>query len=531
VVRRAERWRASLTVALLVVSLLTTTLLALQAHATFLYHRTTAERVLRDFARLAASEFIRRSTARLGYDGYAVLLAAAGRRLGPGGLPADLKNQLASDPDPRVRAASGLARSFFAAAPRAGRLAFVPEPPSGQTADWLLAKLEDRGEALEGFAVAHAVIEGVPRSFAFAAARGPFAWEAIGFEVSLPQLGAWLGTTLTRGPLLPAFLGQGNVENASLFVACRDHGGVLRFRSGKEPWPLSVDVPFGDAYSGVLAGSRVQVAIEPAAARRLVIGGVPQSRLGLVLGLLGLSTGLVVVALLQLRRERALQRLREEFIASVSHELRTPLTQIRMFAETLLLDRVRSDAERRRALEIVDREARRLTHLVENVLQFSRGERGTLAVSREVRPLAPLVREVLEQFQPLAMGSGARLQARLDESAAAAVDAGALRQILLNLLDNAVKYGPRDQELIVSLEQGKGVVRLSVDDQGPGIPAGERRRVFERYERLARDQRSAVAGTGIGLAVVADLVEGHGGRVFVEDGSRGGARFVVELPA
>ncbi len=528
--RRIERWRARLTVALLVVSLVTTALLALQAQATFLYHRATAERVLRDFARLAASEFIRRATARLGYDGHAVLLAAAGRRLEPRGLPDGLKEELVSHADARVRAASGLARLFFTATPATARVAFVPAPAPPETAGWLLANLKARGAA-EGYMVRHDVISGRPRSFVFTAVRGPGDWEVVGFEVDLERLGGWLGATLERGPLLPDFVGQGGVTNASLFVAVTDHGGVERFRSGPGPWPLSVEVPFGDAYSGVLDGSRVQVAIEPAAARRLVIGGVPESRLGVVLGLLGLSTGLVVVALLQLRRERALQRLRADFVANVSHELRTPLTQIRMFAETLLLERVRSETERRRALEIIDREARRLTHLVENVLQFSRGERGMLGVAPERRPLAPLVREVLEQFEPLAAGSGARLLTRLDESAAAPVDADALRQVLLNLLDNAVKYGPRDQQLIVALEQGPSRVRLSVDDQGPGIPVPERRRIFERYERLQRDQHSAVAGTGIGLAVVADLVERHGGRVFVEEGSRGGARLVVELPA
>src|SRR5687767_5765052 len=93
-VRGIDRSRAGLTVALLIVSLLTTALLALQAHATFLYHRSTAEKVLRDFARLAASEFVRRATARLGYDGYAVLLTSAARRLGPQGLPAGFKRQL-----------------------------------------------------------------------------------------------------------------------------------------------------------------------------------------------------------------------------------------------------------------------------------------------------------------------------------------------------------------------------------------------------------------------------------------------------
>jgi signal transduction histidine kinase len=529
-VRGGDRWRGSLTVALLIVSLVTTALLAAQAQMTFLYHRSTAEKVLRDFARLAASEFVRRATARLGYDGYAVLLTAAGRRLGPKGLPPDFKGELAAHADARVREASRLARGFFVAAPRGGRLVFVPSP-SDDLHSWLLEKLAPRAESVEGFAVVHGVIGGAPRSFAFTGARGAGEWQVVGFEVELEQLGSWLDATLGRGPLLPSFVGLGNVTNDSLRVTLRDHGGVVRLRQGPEAVGVAVDVPFGNAYSGVLEGSRVEVAIEPGAARRLVVGGVPQSRVGVVLALLGLSTGLVVVALLQLRRQRALQRLREEFIASVSHELRTPLTQIRMFTETLLLERVRSGEERRRALEIIDREARRLTHLVENVLQFSRGERGTLAVARERRPLAPLVRELLEQFQPLAAGSGARIVAKLDDAAAAAVDADALRQVLLNLLDNAVKYGPRDQQLTVALERAEGVVRLSVLDQGPGIPGAARRRVFERYERLPRDQASAVAGTGIGLAVVADLVERHGGRVFVEDGAAGGARFVVELPA
>jgi len=529
--RRSERWRARLTVALLVVSLVTTALLALQAHATFLYHRATAERALRDYARLAASEFIRRSTARLGYDGYVVLLGAAGRHLEARGLPADLKERLAADPDRRVSAASSLARRFFTASTRGSRIAFVPEPPSAEAESWLQGQLAS-GATAEGYVVRHGMIAGEPRSFVFTtSSRGAREAEIVGFEVDLARLGGWLSTTLQRAALLPDFVGQGGVGNASLFVAVTDHGGVERLRSGSGPWPLAVEVPFGDTYSGVLSGAYVQVAIDPAAARRLVIGGVPQSRLGVVMGLLASSTGLVVVALFELRRERALQRLRADFVANVSHELRTPLTQIRMFAETLLLERVRSEAERRRALEIIDREARRLTHLVENVLQFSRGERGTLEVAAEPRLMAPLVREVLEQFAPLASGAGARLTPRLDEAASAPVDADALRQILLNLLDNAVKYGPRDQELIVALERGSGAVRLSVDDHGPGVPAADRRRVFERYERLDRGQRSAVAGAGIGLAVVAELVARHRGRVFVEDGARGGARFVVELPA
>jgi signal transduction histidine kinase len=109
------------------------------------------------------------------------------------------------------------------------------------------------------------------------------------------------------------------------------------------------------------------------------------------------------------------------------------------------------------------------------------------------------------------------------------VDADALRQVLLNLLDNAVKYGPRGQEVAVTLAREDGRLRLAVEDEGPGIPPEERERVFERFHRLERDRASPVTGTGLGLAVVRELVARHGGRCAVERG-RFGARVVVELP-
>jgi len=272
-----------------------------------------------------------------------------------------------------------------------------------------------------------------------------------------------------------------------------------------------------------------------------VIGGLPRSRLPLLLALLGLTAGLVATAIFQLQRARKLTRLRSDFVSQVSHELRTPLTQIRMFAETLRLGRVRSDAEGRRSLDIIDREARRLGHLVENILQFSRGERGTLELARTVQPLAPLVREVVEELGPLMESRGARVRVRLADDGGdrieAAVDAGGFRQILLNLLDNAVKYGPGEQEICVELGRREASddsapprLRLAVDDQGPGVPRRDRERIWQSFRRLERDRGNAVAGTGIGLAVVRGLVERHGGRAWVEESSRGGARFVVELP-
>jgi signal transduction histidine kinase len=250
----------------------------------------------------------------------------------------------------------------------------------------------------------------------------------------------------------------------------------------------------------------------------------------MLLSLLALTAGLVVAALLQLHREYDLSRLRADFVSGVSHELRTPLAQIRMFSETLLLGRVRSDSERLRSLEIIDQEARRLTHLVENLLHFSRSERQVAHLSPAPAPVGRLVREAVEAFAPLAATRGINLACDLADGLVALVDAEALRQMLLNLLDNAAKYGPPDQTVTVGLRAVGGRARLWVDDQGPGIPATDRERIWERFWRLERDRGSSIAGTGIGLSVVRELVALHGGRAWAEDASEGGARFVIELP-
>ena len=140
--------------------------------------------------------------------------------------------------------------------------------------------------------------------------------------------------------------------------------------------------------------------------------------------------------------------------------------------------------------------------------------------------------EAAEGFAPLAAARGVALHTDLTDGVVAPVDADALRQMLLNLLDNAVKYGPPGQTVTLGLTVTEGRARICVDDQGPGIPAADRERIWDRFWRLERDRGSAVAGTGIGLSVVRELVALHGGRAWVEDApcSGGGGRFVIELP-
>ncbi len=510
----------ALTAVLLAFALVFSGLLAWQVYDSTAWHRAASEAVLRDYAGLAAAELVRRATNEVGYQGHYRLIQALGQQ------GASLR-ALAADADPQTRRAATLVRRTFTADPASGTVILDGEGDA-QLAAWLAQHLDALPDR-EPFAVLRGALASETRMFVLTA---PQKGRILGYEVEARALAPFIEAAVDRDALLPPALGRGGVKNNRLTVVVRDAADRELWRRGAG-WSggLRVQLPFGRAYSGVLEGFTAEVEIDPAAAPELVIGGLPGSRLPLVLALLGLAAGLLLVAVFQLRRERALERLRAEFVASASHELRTPITQIRMFAETLRLGRVRSEEERQQYLEIIDRESQRLGHLVENLLQFSRFGRGTPSLTLETREVAPLVEETVESFRPMAAGAGAHIRTSLAPRLQARVDAEALRHVLLNLLDNAVKYGPHGQAIVVTLEAADGALRLAVEDEGPGIPADERERIFERFHRLERDRGSAIAGTGLGLAVVRELVERQGGRCAVESGRGGGSRMVVVLPS
>ncbi|MDQ3697803.1 MAG: HAMP domain-containing histidine kinase [Gemmatimonadota bacterium] len=341
-----------------------------------------------------------------------------------------------------------------------------------------------------------------------------------------------LGTAVKREQLLPPALLRGvPSDSAVLALGVQDLAGHHLYRSAARfPATYAALDTLDQTFGRIVVG----VALRPEFAGRLVVGGLPPSQLPILAGLVLLTAALVAGAVYQLRKQQELARLRTDFVSGVSHELRTPLTQIRLFAELLRNKALRSEEERERALRVVDQEARRLTYLVENVLDFSRGERRLNRVMRERFDVAAAVRDTLDFFSPVAQARGAKLRADVPEHLVAAVDASALRQILLNLVDNAVKYGPAGQTVTVAISELEGMLRLRVDDQGPGIPDAEADRIWEPYHRLTREAESAIGGSGIGLAVVRELAELHGGGAWAEraphaSGVPGGARFVVHL--
>ncbi|MEW5915985.1 MAG: HAMP domain-containing sensor histidine kinase, partial [Gemmatimonadota bacterium] len=351
---------------------------------------------------------------------------------------------------------------------------------------------------------------------------------AYGFAFCMRSLAApHLDKVMHHYQILPPSVTHGAPNDSLFSVIVRDGSGNELYRSARQ-YP---QIYTGENKLNYLGGVVTTVALNPPIVESLMIGGLPRSRLPLVLGVLFLAVAMVAIALLQLRREWELARLRSGFIASVSHELRTPLAQIRMFAETLRLGRVRNDPERDRSLRIIDQESRRLTHLVENILQFSRAERNAMQLSLQRSELAPIVREAIDAFAPIARSRGVSINASVDPRLHGMVDPDGLRQILLNLIDNAVKYGPSGQTINLALGSTPSGLILTVEDEGPGIPAEERDRVWAPFYRLPTDAEGSVGGSGIGLSVVRDLADRMGGHAYVTGRRDGkpGARFVVEL--
>ena len=232
-----------------------------------------------------------------------------------------------------------------------------------------------------------------------------------------------------------------------------------------------------------------------------------------------------------IRRESEMARLKSDFVANVSHDLKTPLSLIRMFAETLELNRVADEASRREYYAVITRESERLTRLIDNVLDFSRIEGGRQRYDIGPGSVEPLIHEVLEAFRyPLAQ-QGFKVDVEIaPDLPDVPLDAPAVKQALANLVDNAIKYSGERRRLRVSARLTGPEVCLEVADEGVGIPPAETQRIFEKFYRIGRSETQGRRGSGVGLALVKHIIEAHGGRVSVDSRVGEGSRFTLHLP-
>jgi two-component system, OmpR family, sensor histidine kinase KdpD len=241
----------------------------------------------------------------------------------------------------------------------------------------------------------------------------------------------------------------------------------------------------------------------------------------------------------RLRRENlrivVLQRtdeLRAALLSSVSHDLRTPLASIKAAASSLLQEDVQWDEETKRSFaRSIEREADRLNRLVSNLLDMSRIEDGAIKPEKEWYMLPELIQDVLGRLRPLLQGRVVNTQVPADLPPVE-LDYMQIDQVLTNLIENAVRYTPKDSPIDVSAHCEGAQVVISVADRGPGIPPADLTRVFDKFYRVldGKPNTGHPSGSGLGLAVSKGLVEAHGGRIWAEPREGGGVVFSVALP-
>lgn len=242
-----------------------------------------------------------------------------------------------------------------------------------------------------------------------------------------------------------------------------------------------------------------------------------------LLGAVGLAIGAVA-------RQMRLSQMKSDFVSNVSHELRTPLSSIRVFGEYMRLGRVEKPEKIREYGEYIEAESRRLTQLINNILDFSRIESAEKKYHFCDSDLTELIEQTVAAFEVPLRDRGVRVALSTRRVPHINIDRDAIGQVLMNLLDNAVKYSNGDKRIEVAVEQNADEVRISVRDHGIGIAPAEQKKIFEKFYRVGTTLVHDVKGSGLGLSIVQHVVAAHGGRVEVASAPGEGSTFTIVLP-
>ncbi len=255
----------------------------------------------------------------------------------------------------------------------------------------------------------------------------------------------------------------------------------------------------------------------------VLLGGLP-----IVIGLSAIGGYLLAGRALQ-PVEASFEKLRR-FTADASHELRTPLSVIRGSGE-IALNENRSVDEYKETIGSILEEADRLTRLVDTLLRLSHADAGTVALAREPAALDAIARDVAGSLGILAEERKQRIVVDADERVLVTVDPSVLREAVINVVDNAIKYSPPGATVSVRVRTNGHAAELTVADEGPGIPQEFRERIFDRFFRVDEGRSRGAGGAGLGLAIARWAVEVNGGRIAVTNSAGGGAEFSIVLPS
>ena len=239
----------------------------------------------------------------------------------------------------------------------------------------------------------------------------------------------------------------------------------------------------------------------------------------------------IILTLRAASREMSLAAAKSRFVSNVSHELKTPLALIRLYAETLELDRVKDEQQGKDFLRTINGETRRLTQLINNILDFSKIEAGRKEYRFVSSDVAEIVETVLRTYEYQLRDAGFEVSTRIDHGLPmVAVDAEAVSQAVVNLLNNATKYSEDAKKIEVAVAARDSHIAIEVADHGIGILRSEQQKIFEKFYRVSTTLVHNTKGSGLGLALVKHVVEAHGGRVVVDSELGRGSRFTILIP-
>jgi signal transduction histidine kinase len=229
--------------------------------------------------------------------------------------------------------------------------------------------------------------------------------------------------------------------------------------------------------------------------------------------------------------ESEISRMKSEFVSNVSHELKTPLALIRMFGETLDSGIVNEEKDKQKFYSIIKKESERLTHLINNVLDFSRMDAGVKEYNFQEADLVEVVRGSLEAYKFQISDNGFQIEIELpDEPLILKIDKDSISQVLLNLLNNAVKYSDEEKHILVKVQKDSTSASISIADRGVGIPKDELKKIFDKFYRVSTARTKETRGSGLGLTLAKHIVEAHGGTIEVESEVGKGSIFTVRIP-
>lgn len=226
-----------------------------------------------------------------------------------------------------------------------------------------------------------------------------------------------------------------------------------------------------------------------------------------------------------------LERVRQEFFSNISHELRTPLTSILAFVETLEDGAIEDEANNRRFLTVIRRNAERMHHLIDDILELSSIESGGISIQPKKVSLSNLVKEVFTNLSNKAGEFKVELISKVSPETQIFADVVRMEQMLTNLIDNAVKFNREGGNVTVSYSKNGATDLISIADTGEGISSEHLQRIFERFYRTDRARSREIGGTGLGLAIVKHLAKLHGGEISVSSTVGKGSTFSIELPS